>query len=134
MCWRIRRRPSALPKQKQPLPKSIHDAARDGAVLNTPDVDTPLGLRDRAILELMYSTGLRNMEVRNLKLYDVNTRRGGPRALWQRRGGPDGAVGRDRGEVCGSLRERGAAKAFGVAGRSGVFVSWSVWGRWTAGR
>jgi integrase/recombinase XerD len=45
-------------------------------ILNTPNVDTPLGLRDRAILELMYSTGLRNMEVRNLKLYDVNTKEG----------------------------------------------------------
>ncbi len=65
-----------LPKQKQPLPKSVMTRREMERILNTPDVDTPLGLRDRAILELMYSTGLRNMEVRNLKLYDVNTQEG----------------------------------------------------------
>jgi integrase/recombinase XerD len=66
----------ALPKQKEPLPKSVMTRREMERILNTPNVDTPLGLRDRAILELMYSTGLRNMEVRNLKLYDVNTKEG----------------------------------------------------------
>lgn len=66
----------ALPKQKEPLPKYVMTRREMTRVLNEPNVDTPLGLRNRAILELMYSTGLRNMEVRNLKLYDVNIRDG----------------------------------------------------------
>lgn len=65
-----------LPKPKQPIPKNILTRREMERVLNMPDVDTPKGLRDRAILELMYSTGLRNTEVRNLKLYDVNAAEG----------------------------------------------------------
>ena len=34
------------------------------------------GLRDRAILETFYSTGMRRMEVANLKLYDIDRERG----------------------------------------------------------
>ncbi len=41
-------------------------------LLQTPDVKKPLGLRDRAILELMYATGLRVSEVINLKLADLH--------------------------------------------------------------
>ena len=66
----------SLPKQRQPLPKTILTKREMVRVLNEPNVDTPLGLRNRALLEVMYSTGLRNMEVRNLKLYDVNTKEG----------------------------------------------------------
>jgi integrase/recombinase XerD len=39
-------------------------------LLETPDLSTMVGLRDRAILELMYSTGLRRAEVGSLKLED----------------------------------------------------------------
>lgn len=66
----------ALPKLKDPLPKTILTKREMVRVLNEPNVDTPIGLRNRALLEVMYSTGLRNMEVRNLKLYDVNTKDG----------------------------------------------------------
>jgi integrase/recombinase XerD len=45
-------------------------------MLAVPDVETPLGLRNRAILELLYSSGLRSSEARNLTLYDVNTGQG----------------------------------------------------------
>jgi integrase/recombinase XerD len=65
-----------LPRQKKPLPKGIMTLREIGRVLTAPDVDTPLGLRDRAMLELMYSSGLRNQEVRNLAISDVNTAEG----------------------------------------------------------
>lgn len=81
----------ALPKQKEPLPKSVMTRREMERVLNTPNVDTPLGLRNRAILELMYSTGLRNMEVRHLKLYDVNTAEGEVH-VWGGKGGVDRVV------------------------------------------
>lgn len=62
-----------LPKQKQPLPKGVMTRREMERVLAGPDVETPLGLRNRAMLELLYSSGLRSNEVRSLKLYDVNT-------------------------------------------------------------
>ena len=44
--------------------------------MNQADITEPLGLRDRAILEVLYSTGMRRMEIANLKLYDLDTERG----------------------------------------------------------
>ncbi len=44
-------------------------------LLEVPDVETPLGLRDRAILELFYSSALRNSELRLLRLGDVDLAR-----------------------------------------------------------
>ena len=41
-----------------------------------PDTGAPEGLRDRAILETFYATGMRRMEVANLKLYDLDAERG----------------------------------------------------------
>lgn len=79
----------ALPRQKKPLPKSVMTRREMERVLATPDVDTPLGLRNRAIMELMYSTGLRNMEVRQLTIPDVNTAEGEVRVR-------DGKGGQDR--------------------------------------
>ena len=45
-------------------------------MLGQPDIATPKGLRDRAMLETFYSTGMRRMEVVNLKLYDIDADRG----------------------------------------------------------
>ena len=65
-----------LPRRKKPLPRGVMSRREIGRVLNAPDVDTPLGLRDRAMLELMYSSGLRNNEVRSLSIADVNAAEG----------------------------------------------------------
>ena len=53
---------------KQPLrvPKVLSEAQVE-ALLAAPDVDTPLGLRDRTMLELMYASGLRVSELVNFK-------------------------------------------------------------------
>jgi integrase/recombinase XerD len=45
---------------------------QDEQVLQQPEIGDPLGLRDRAILEVLYSTGMRRMEVAGLKVYDVD--------------------------------------------------------------
>lgn len=60
----------SLPKKWLKLPKylSIDDVFR---LLETPDPATTIGKRDKAVLELMYATGLRISEVGQLKLVDV---------------------------------------------------------------
>jgi integrase/recombinase XerD len=45
-------------------------------VLSQPDVQKALGVRDRAMLEILYSSGLRRMELLSLKLYDVDQKHG----------------------------------------------------------
>ena len=45
-------------------------------LLETPDVGTPLGLRDRAMLEFLYATGARVSEMLGLRLADLDLRRG----------------------------------------------------------
>ncbi len=70
--------PTALidaPKLPKPLPKSLGEGEVE-ALLAAPDVDTPLGLRDRAMLELLYATGLRVTELVTLDVDQVNLRQG----------------------------------------------------------
>jgi integrase/recombinase XerD len=62
-----------LPRTKKNLPRDIMTKKEVFRLLNQPDPDNPLGLRDKAILELLYSTGIRNQELRQLTLYDVDT-------------------------------------------------------------
>lgn len=59
------------PKLPQTLPTVLSEQ-HVVALLNAPDVSTPLGLRDRAILELMYATGLRVSETVHLPFEQVN--------------------------------------------------------------
>jgi integrase/recombinase XerD len=62
---------------KQPLrvPKTLSEAQVE-ALLGAPDVDTPLGLRDRTMLELMYASGLRVSELVTLKTFQVGMNEG----------------------------------------------------------
>jgi integrase/recombinase XerD len=65
-----------LPRIGYRLPKHVLSVVEVEQVLAQPDVRDPLGLRDRALLETLYSTGMRRMEVINLKLYDLDLDRG----------------------------------------------------------
>jgi integrase/recombinase XerD len=65
-----------LPKVPQRLPKAILTAQEAEAVLAVPDLTTATGLRDRAILETLYSTGIRRMELTHLTVQDVDRERG----------------------------------------------------------
>ena len=70
--------PTALldpPKLPRALPKALAEAQVE-ALLAAPDVATPLGLRDRAMLELMYAAGLRVSELVELPAGGVNLRQG----------------------------------------------------------
>lgn len=63
------------PKLGRPLPKVISEAQVD-SLLNAPDREKPLELRDSAMLSLMYGCGLRVSELINLRLAMVNLDRG----------------------------------------------------------
>lgn len=65
-----------LPKLPHTLPPNVFSAEEAERVLAVPDVETALGLRDRALLELLYATGLRRMEAQGLKTYDIDFTRG----------------------------------------------------------
>jgi integrase/recombinase XerD len=64
------------PKMGDRLPRSVLTPSQAKAVLAVPDTQTKKGLRDRALLEVFYSTGLRLGEVTRLSVHDVDTRTG----------------------------------------------------------
>ena len=64
-----------LPKLGRGLPKSI-SASQVEQLLNAPDVSQAVGLRDRALLELLYATGLRVTELIELNVNQLNLRQG----------------------------------------------------------
>lgn len=70
--------PAALlepPKLPRSLPKALAESQIE-ALLGAPDINTAPGLRDRAMLELMYAAGLRVSELVNLPANAVNLRQG----------------------------------------------------------
>ena len=86
--WALRERLVAqdptlrLQAARQPLrvPKTLSQAQVE-ALLAAPDVGTPLGLRDRAMLELMYASGLRVSELVALKTWHLGMNEGVLRVL-----------------------------------------------------
>lgn len=61
------------PKLGRPLPKALTEAEVE-SLLQAPDVNRLLGLRDRAMLELLYASGLRVSELVNLQVPQLNMR------------------------------------------------------------
>jgi integrase/recombinase XerD len=68
------------PKIRQRLPTylRVDEVER---LLSAPNTETPVGLRDRAMLEVLYSTGLRVSELLNLRLSDIDMRMGCVRCI-----------------------------------------------------
>jgi len=63
------------PMPSQRFPKTLSEAQVE-ALLAAPDVDTPQGLRDRCMLEVIYAAGLRVSELIGLKLFAVSLAQG----------------------------------------------------------
>ncbi|NBH75370.1 site-specific tyrosine recombinase XerD [Rodentibacter pneumotropicus] len=75
--------PTALlrsPKLPSRLPKYLSEQ-QVGDLLNTPNVDIPLELRDKAMLELLYATGLRVTELVSLTIENMNVQQGVVRVI-----------------------------------------------------
>lgn len=112
--WALRERritadPTArLQAARQPLrvPKTLTQAQVE-ALLHAPDTAQPLGLRDRAMLELMYASGLRVTELVTLKTFHLGLQEGVLRVM--------GKGGKERlvpfGEEAGRWLERYLAEA-----------------------
>ncbi len=64
-----------LPRTPQRLPKAVLTASEAERILLQTDIHDTLGLRDRAILETFYSTGMRRLELATLKLWDLDLER-----------------------------------------------------------
>jgi integrase/recombinase XerD len=65
-----------LPRKEYRLPKAVLSPTEAEAVMNVPDLNTPMGIRDRAILEVFYSTGIRRQELCNLNKGHLDYDRG----------------------------------------------------------
>ena len=68
------------PKRPQRFPKSLSEADVE-ALLAAPTVESPLGMRDRAMLEVLYASGLRVSELVSMKVYQANLNSGVVRIL-----------------------------------------------------
>jgi integrase/recombinase XerD len=64
-----------MPKLGRSLPSALSEEDVEN-ILDVPDIATPIGFRDRAMLELLYATGLRVSELVGLKLSEINFRQG----------------------------------------------------------
>lgn len=72
-----------LPQPPKSLPRAILSVDEVEAVLREADPGNAQGLRDRALLETLYATGVRRMEVIGMDIYDVDFKRG---LLWVKHG------------------------------------------------
>lgn len=63
-------------REPELLPKTILTPREIKKLIKTPDKNTPLGYRDRTILEVLYSTGIRRNELLNLKPEDIDYEKG----------------------------------------------------------
>lgn len=65
-----------LPRGEKRIPRHVLSVAEAETILGQPDIATPRGVRDRAILETLYSTGMRRMELTRLAVFDLDFDRG----------------------------------------------------------
>ncbi|MCB4359539.1 site-specific tyrosine recombinase XerD [Quatrionicoccus australiensis] len=124
----------ANPARPSRLPKVMSEKQVDH-LLAAPDLDTPLGLRDRAMLETLYATGLRVSELVNLKTNEVGFNEGVIRVLGKgskERLVPLGEVAIDwlqryLAEVRQDILKGQQSEALFVTGRGGAMTRQAFW-------
>ena len=131
-----------LPRSSVRLPRVVLTAEEAEKVLSVPDVSDPLGLRDRAILETLYSTGIRRSELMRPAVSDVDFRRA-VMVVRQGKGRKDRfvPVGERALAWIAKYLRRGEARA-SPPGTTTAPCSWAptvipsartTWGRWSPG-
>ncbi|WP_394141178.1 site-specific tyrosine recombinase XerD [Vibrio chagasii] len=117
--------PSALlisPKLPQRLPKDLSEEQVD-ALLDAPDLNDPIELRDKAMLELLYATGLRVTELVSLTMENISLRQGVVRVIGK--GGKERLVpmGENAVDWIESFIEQGRPQLLGENSSDVVFPS-----------
>jgi integrase/recombinase XerD len=79
------------PRIPKRLPRNVLTVAEVEAILSLPNIDTSVGIRDRAMIEVLYSTGIRRMEIVGLKVTDVDHQHGTV-SVYQGKGSKDRIV------------------------------------------
>lgn len=110
------------PKLARGLPKAPGERDIE-ALLAAPDVDDPAGLRDRAMLELMYATGLRVSELVGLELAAVNLRQGVLRVTGKGSKERLVPIGDEAAHWLHAYQERARSKLVGQGGAQALFVA-----------
>jgi len=64
-----------LPKLERRLPRAVLSAEEAERVLAVPEISEPVGIRDRAMLEILYATGIRRSELARLAVFDLDAER-----------------------------------------------------------
>src|SRR5258708_27157459 len=109
------------PKRVPRFPKTLTESDVE-ALLAAPDIKTPLGLRDLAMLEVLYASGLRVSELVGMKTFEANLDAGVVRIMGKgskERLGPLGGGGGDRGERF--ARDSGSGRLKKKAPRDALF-------------
>jgi integrase/recombinase XerC len=120
----------ATPKRDRPLPKFLEKDEAE-ALLNGPNETTPLGMRDRAILETLYGGGLRVGELVDLNLTDLNLARGQLRVMGKGRRERICLVGRRAVNALQLYLTEGRPKLKSPRSGDALFLN-CQWGRLTA--
>ena len=110
------------PKRTPRSPKSLSEAEVE-ALLAAPNTATPMGLRDRAMLELLYATGLRVSELVAVKTFEVNLYAGVVRVMGK--GSKERVVplGRSAREAVGDYLTTGRPELAGRPRESALFLN-----------
>lgn len=109
-----------MPKKEQSLPKVLSIEEID-ALLSTPSTEKPQGVRDIAILEMMYGSGMRISELIELNLEDVHLTMGFVRVFGK--GGKERIIplGRSALETCAEYLEQARPQLLGNAPKNDAF-------------
>jgi integrase/recombinase XerD len=114
-----------LPKEPKRLPRAMLDEGQVRQLIESIDTRSALGFRNRVLLEMLYSTGLRRAEIALLKTEDLDPEQG---LVWVRqgKGGKDRVVPLGR-SVCGWVErylKEVRASWRGASHTTRVFLSW----------
>jgi integrase/recombinase XerD len=123
------------PKAFRPLPRCL-TAAQIEALLASPRTDGPVGLRDRAMLEVMYATGLRASEVTSLETANVDLELGLVRVFGKGRKERLVPFGREAAQwvrryldgARGRLAKGRSSKVLFLSNRGGALSPTGLWG------
>ena len=122
-----------LPKRRKLLPQALINPKEAIRLCESIETKTPMGLRNRAVVEVLYTTGIRNAELRELHLCDFDSS-AGTLSVRAGKGGKDRVVplGPLASAVLSDYIARGRPKLPVKPGVTNVFVSEHGWPLWAA--